>query len=408
MAAQVAQSQLVPAGPNGTDLQSLSSVPSIKHILTSGQHDALPDRLTPYSDLPKQIPLSAPTIWKREDYEGEENRGKWVRVWSEREIEALEKASVAWRDSGKSLTEIERASFVLPDWLAADLTAIRYRILHGVGFYLFKGLPVQRWGIELTAIAYLGIGTHLGNTVSQNNKGHFLGHVKSLDGADPTKIDKVRIYKTTARQFFHTDSSGGLVGLCCLQTAQEGGESDIVSSQAIWNDLQANRPDVAETLASNIWYFDRKGEQSKGERPFYIQPIFSLVRGQPIERLSARFDPYYIKSVQRHVDAGLMPPVSEEQKEAMQVLEETANKLALHMELEIGDVQLVSDQHVFHARTAYVDRAPPEPRRHLLRLWLSTPSSEGGWELPTIHSNHPRRGGIQVDDQIATCPLDAE
>ena len=48
----------------------------------------------------------------------------------------------------------------------------------------------------------MGLGTYLGYFVSQNGKGHVLGHVKDL-GDDPTKIEKTRIYRTTARQYFH-------------------------------------------------------------------------------------------------------------------------------------------------------------------------------------------------------------
>jgi hypothetical protein len=54
-----------------------------------------------------------------------------------------------------------------------------------------------------------------------------LGHVKDL-GEDAAQIDKVRIYRTNARQFFHADDSD-LVGLLCVAKALEGGESDLVS-----------------------------------------------------------------------------------------------------------------------------------------------------------------------------------
>jgi hypothetical protein len=126
----------------------------------------------------------------------------------------------------------------------------------------------------------------------------------------------------------------------CLQTAQTGGESDIVSTQAVWNDLQAKRPDLAEELASPTWHFDRKGEVSEGQRPFFQKPIFYLVKGQPAERVAAHWDPYYVWSLGRHVEAGLIPELSERKKEAMTVLEETAQRLSLHMELEIGDLQV--------------------------------------------------------------------
>ncbi|PWN34744.1 Clavaminate synthase-like protein [Meira miltonrushii] len=383
------------------------------NVLTSGQHDVDLSLLTPYEQMPKKI--TGPTVWEADDYRGEENAHKWVHAWTQEEIAQLEQAATIWQDSGRELGEIERSTFPLPQSLIQTLLKLRERLVHGTGFYLFKGLPTDRWGPHLTAIAYLGLGSYLGNVNSQNHKGHVLGHVKDL-GNDPTQIDKVRIYSTNARQFFHTDSSGGLVGLCCLHKALEGGESDIASAQRVWNELQATRPDVAKTLASPIWNFDRKGEVSKGEKGWYTMPVFMLPKGQPADRLIVHWDPYYIRSVTRHVEAGHMPPVSEAQLEAMKVLEETAQRLSLHMILAVGDIQFVADTHVLHARTAYKDYPAPAPRRHLLRLWLATPEGEdplnlgwtSGWQTPFHDSKHPRRGGIQVDDTPPRCPLDGE
>lgn len=101
----------------------------------------------------------------------------------------------------------------------------------------------------------------------------------------------------------------------------------------------------------------------------------------------------------------ISPP---EQVEAAKVLEETCHRSRLHMILEVGDIQFLSNEHVLHARTAYKDHAPPTPRRHLMRLWLATPEGEGGWKLPFHDSFERKRGGIQVNDQPPVCPLDAE
>jgi hypothetical protein len=90
------------------------------------------------------------------------------------------------------------------------------------------------------------------------------------------------------------------------------------------------------------------------------------------------------------------------------ILEETCQRLALHMVLEVGDIQFLSNEHVLHARTSYVDHAPPEPRRHLLRLWLSTPVSEGGWKIPMPDAHEKKRGGIQVNDTPPRVTMDAE
>lgn len=244
-----------------------------------------------------------------------------------------------------------------------------------------------------------------------------MGHVKDL-GEDPTQKHKVRIYRTNAKQYFHTDGTD-MVGLLCIAKALEGGESDIVSNHQVFNVLQREHPDVIETLASPIWYFDRKGEVSEGQDPWYRSCILFLENdpeGSP--RIWARFDPNNVTSLARF-NTGLnarIPPPSSQQKHALEVFEQTCSRLSLHMTLDPGDIQLLSNTHVFHARTAYKDYPPgsvdedgkPRVRRHLMRLWLSVPEAEGGWRLPLLDGKEVKRGGIQVNDTPPVCPLDAE
>ena len=271
----------------------------------------------------------------------------------------------------------------------------------------------------------MGLGTYLGYFVSQNSRGHVLGHVKDL-GEDASQIDKVRIYRTNARQFFHADDSD-IVGLLCIAKALEGGESDIVSSHHVYNVLRKERPDVLKTLTDPIWYFDRKGETSTGQEEYIRTSVVYLERGEnarvytkyvppsplyyTLETYDTnmnRWDPYYVRSLSRFSDAGIIPPLSPAQLDALEVLEQTCQRFSLHMILDVGDIQFLSNSHVLHSRTEYKDHAPPAPRRHLMRLWLATPESEGGWKLPFWDSNEKKRGGIQVDDQAPVAPLDAE
>lgn len=298
----------------------------------------------------------------------------------------------------------QQEKFQLPG-MEQYLTAMRNEILNGKGFILFKGFPVQEWGNHKSAVAYMGLGTYLGYFVSQNGLGHVLGHVKDT-GADPTKIESVRIYRTTARQFFHADDCD-IVGLLCIAKSAEGGESDISSSHHVFNTLQREHPDVVETLTQPIWYFDRKGEVSAGQEPYTRQPVFYKETGAD-GRIYTKWDPYYVKSLSRFSDKGVIPAMSPAQVKAAQVLEDTCLRLALHMILDIGDIQFLSNAHVLHSRTEYKDFPPPAPRRHLMRLWLATPVSEGGWKLPFADSDHKKRGGVQVDDTPPRAPTDAE
>ncbi|KAI9732824.1 MAG: hypothetical protein M1834_003762 [Cirrosporium novae-zelandiae] len=371
-------------------------------IKTSGQHEPIYELLEPYENFPKEI--AGPTVWKKDDYIN--NPERWIHPLSETEIEELSKTADEFIATGRPLTGISKGNFPLPQ-LSPLLSSIKSEILNGKGFILFKGFPVEQWGNHKSAVAYMGLGTYLGYFVSQNGLGHVLGHVKDL-GEDPKQIDKVRIYRTNARQFFHADDSD-IVGLLCIARALEGGESDIVSAHHVWNTLQRTRPDVAKTLTEPIWYFDRKGETSAGQDPYIRTSIFYL-EPHGHGRVYSKWDPYYVRSLTRFSDAGLIPPLSDAQIEAMKVLEETCQALALHMVLEVGDIQFLSNNHVFHARTEYKDHLPPHPRRHLMRLWLATPEGEGegGWCLPFKDSKEKKRGGIQVDDTAPVAHLDAE
>ncbi|MDI1486597.1 MAG: hypothetical protein OHK93_005829 [Ramalina farinacea] len=340
-------------------------------IKTSGQHEPIYEDLRDYADFPEII--DGPTVWKAEDYK--DNPERWVHHFSEQEISELSTAADDFRASNTPLTGITKDNFTLPH-LSTFLASIRNELLNGKGFILFKGFPVERWGNHKSAIAYMGLGTYLGYFVSQNGKGHVLGHVKDL-GDDATQIDRVRIYRTNARQFFHGDSSD-IVGLLCIARALSGGESDIASVHHIYNTLRRTHPSVLRLLSQPIWYFDRKGEVSLHQAPYIRAPVLYLEpRGQG--RVYCRYDPYFIRSLSRFSSGpnAEIPPLSPEQEEAARVLEETAEGVKLHMVLEVGDIQFLSNSHVLHARTAYTDHPPPVPRRHLMRLWLGTPEGKG-------------------------------
>lgn len=242
-------------------------------IKTSGQHPPIYDRLHPYEDFPKEI--TGPTVWHAEDYKN--NPERWTHQFSDSELQEISDAADKFIAAGTPLTGIAQSNFPLPEF-GKFLGVLRKELIDGKGFILFKGLPVQAWGLHKSAVAYMGLGTYLGYFVSQNSRGHVLGHVKDL-GEDATQIDKVRIYRTNARQFFHADDAD-LVGLLCVAKALEGGESDLVSSHAVWNELQRQEPEVARLLTEPVWYFDRKGEKSRGEEDWIRTSVFYLETGE--------------------------------------------------------------------------------------------------------------------------------
>jgi hypothetical protein len=79
---------------------------------------------------------------------------------------------------------------------------------------------------------------------------------------------------------------------------------------------------------------------------------------------------WYVRDAQRHPE---VPRLTEAQREAVELLESIANDPAFHLGMDFrpGDIQLLNNAKVLHAREAYDDFDGPTQRRHLLRLWLA-------------------------------------
>ena len=73
----------------------------------------------------------------------------------------------------------------------------------------------------------------------------------------------------------------------------------------------------------------------------------------------------------------LVPGLTLEQREALEVLANTATKYQLCLDVKRGDFIFINNWALLHARNAYHDS---QVQRHLVRLWLR--SSRLGWEVP--------------------------
>ena len=79
-----------------------------------------------------------------------------------------------------------------------------------------------------------------------------------------------------------------------------------------------------------------------------------------------------------------MPRLTRAQNEALDLYGDLSEELALNMEFEPGDIQLLNNHLTYHARTRYDDFEEKEKKRLLLRLWLAVPGSRPlppGYEL---------------------------
>ena len=285
----------------------------------------------------------------------------WTWKLSAVEIDELVTAADGLDELDGPLDTLTAESCPLPT-LGPRLADLRHELIHGRGFQLISGVPCDQLTEQQSGAVFACLGAHLGSARTQNAQGDLLGHVRNvgLDADDPN----VRIYQTDRRQTFHTDSAD-VVGLMCLETAAEGGESMLVSVAAIYNEMLERRPDLAALLFEPI-ATDRRGEVPPGSDPYFTIPVLSWFEGT----LTVIYQRQYIDSAQRFDDVG---PLSDDVVAALDLFDEIANDPAIHlrMELEVGDVQFVHNHSLLHDRTAFVDK--PGSPRHLLRLWLSVP-----------------------------------
>ena len=299
----------------------------------------------------------SPAVWLPSDFAGP---AEWTIELTDDERDEIVVATQRAVATGSTIDDLGVDEFPLPT-LAAR-TVEWSELLSQRGFLLLRRFPTDRLDRAAVEIAYLGLGLHLGTPVGQDAQGTLLGHVRDEGVArtDPS----VRLYRTRARQDFHTDGSD-LVGLLCLQRAMSGGESRIASSATVYNELLRRRPDLIEVLYSPF-FWDRNDEQSEGEDPFFTLPVYSDVNGAP----RMFYIGWYIRDAQRHPQ---VPRLTEPQIEAMELVETIANDPAFHIEMDFqpGDVQLLNNAKILHAREAYEDADDPREQRHLLRLWLT-------------------------------------
>jgi hypothetical protein len=322
--------------------------------------------------------IASPSVWSARDLADE---SEWTYLLTPAERSEICRAAESVQAAGTTLATLTQGDFSMPR-LEARIDEWAETLHRGRGFVLVRGFPVDDLEPDVIELAYFGLGLKLGTPVSQDATGCLLGHVRDL--GRPRTGPEVRLYSTTERQDFHTDGAD-VIGLLCLQRAKRGGESRIVSAAAVYNEILARDPRLLDVLYEPM-YWDRNNEQSPGEEPFFQLPVVHDVDGSP----RIFYIGWYIRDAQRHPQ---VPRLTEDQLAAMDLIESIANDPDFHVEMDFrpGDLQLLNNAVILHAREAYDDHRDPSRQRHLLRLWLR--AHEFSSVEDTLRGGIPKRAG---------------
>lgn len=316
------------------------------HYFFSRRHEGLPS-----------APVDVAAAWRGHDLPA---LADLAAVLTASEVVEIEAAIERARRSGRPRAELSAADFPLPE-LAPRIQLWRKQLSTGIGFQVIRGVPVKDWSQDDAELFFWCLGLHLGHPGGQNAQGDLLGHVADLGTQRDDAM--VRLYQTASRIRFHCDAAD-VVGLLCLRKAKTGGQSRVASSVTVFNEVLSRRPDLAARLFEPF-AVDLRNETEGGATSFQMPPC-RYAEG----RLRTFYHADYFRSALRHPD---VPDLTEDEEALLDLYEAIANEEGIYfdMDLEPGDIQLLSNHTNLHARTDYVDSADPSERRHLLRLWLS-------------------------------------
>jgi hypothetical protein len=263
--------------------------------------------------------------------------------------------------SKKNIFDLTSKDFPLNKFLI-KIDKVKEQVESGFGFIILRGLPVKEFSDDEVKVMLWGLGQYIGYPEVQDKAGALL-HVVTDTGASVNKTDNIRGFQTNEELQFHTDGAD-VFALLCLRNAKSGGLSKLVSSVAIFNEIEKIRPDLSKILQEDF-YFDARA-QNPNEDKFQRVPIFvkhdNLVSGLHKRR--------YIETAQRFSE---VPKLTDKQIEALNLVDKmcASETFCLSMELKPGDLEIASNATTFHSRENYEDYSDPKERRCMLRLWLS-------------------------------------
>ncbi|CAG9954288.1 unnamed protein product [Clonostachys rosea f. rosea IK726] len=392
--------------------------PDIAYHPDWDKYQARAARRTQTEDLPKTLPEGFPKELKGDlVWEGETiaQQYDWTYVLSADQLAEIDSALAHFKSLNLAKGYITQETFPLPK-LHAELRRLSHELHFGHGFFVIRGLDVDKYTREENIIIYTGVSSHIGS-IRGRQDAYFegkradviVGHVKDVRSGLGENRDKEKVKigtpaYTADKQVFHTDS-GDIVSLFALSTAAEGGASRLASTWRVYNHLAATRPDLIHTL-SGTWEAELFTKTVDDKDKFMSRPLLyhqpASADGKTPDRVLLQYGRRYYVGFGELPRSSHLPPITEAQAEALDALHFLGERFSVSTNFEKGDMQYVNNVAIFHARDGFTDT--PDKQRHLLRQWLRDP--ENAWETPEPLASRWDRVYGGVTPELQTFPLE--
>lgn len=273
-------------------------------------------------------------------------------------------------------------NFPLPTDLGWKLRELSITIHSGRGFVVLRGLNPQERSEEDNIIAFCGISSYIGRNRYANENGMAMDHLRdAIRDLRPVGREHVELHpsKMMVPLKFHADRKfADILALFIKSQAAVGGKQYLSSFWTVYNQMMESCPDALRILAEE---FPWPGVVNDKPQTTYTPVIFQN-DGRVLCQLVYRI----------FEGTNLLSPA---QWQALDALERVANENAIELDVQVGDIQLVNNLAILHARSGWVDR--PGHERHYYRLGLHDP--ENAWARPVKYEE-------MFDDHLQTLPQD--
>lgn len=256
-----------------------------------------------------------------------------------------------------------------------DLAAnIHTELENGVGFVVLSGLPFDRLNAAGRRALTLSLSDHVGQVVPQNYE---LQRIVDVRDEGIEYSHRSRGYRSAKALPFHTDGAH-LFTLTCLDVAEAGGETIIVSASAAYNRLAEDQPEVLPILERGF-YHHRRGQHDPGAPPLSAErvPVFAFRDGL----LHCCYNRNPVEWAEKE---GVV--LTAEDRSALDALDAVLEDRSMQLRLDMrpGDMAFINNFVTLHSRTEYQDSS--EKRRHMLRVWMRDDASRrAGFSLLDLY-----------------------
>jgi hypothetical protein len=296
------------------------------------------------------------------------NSDEWKYHLSEAQRAEILAALRHYQKTGVAQLDATQADFPLPT-VGPTLQNLMRDMDRQLGILLVRGVPLEGLSEPEIHQVYWGIGLYLGVVLAQSQHAELIGDIR----ARGTPGSDARGYTSGKSQSFHTDEAD-VVLLLCRQRAKAGGASKLASTAAIHDYMVETRPDLVEELYKAHAIAWVMPDPVSGEA-WFTTPFFGFSRDGSF---ASRYSYNRTLKAQSFHDTPKLTPL---QREAVEYAFELANDPSFYFEMyfEPGDLQFVVNYQVIHGRSQVIDYDEVELKRHVMRMWLSTPY---GRQLP--------------------------